>query len=145
MAEELWPIPRFHFEVEWGGNDIGFQEVTGLTMETQFIEYRAGNDPMYITQKMPGLKKHGTITLKKGVFKGDDSFWEWFQGVQTDKERRETIIIKLLDEEQSPVVVWTVNRAFPVKVTGPDLKADANEVAIESIEIAHEGFEVTYE
>ncbi|MFN6945486.1 MAG: phage tail protein [Cytophagaceae bacterium] len=145
MAEELWPIPRFHFEVEWDGNDIGFQEVTGLTMETQFIEYRAGNDPMYVTSKLPGLKKHGTLTLKKGIFRGDDSFWEWFTDVQTNSDRRETITIKLLDEEQNPVVVWTVNRAFPVKISGPDLKADANEVAIESIEIAHEGFEVSYE
>jgi phage tail-like protein len=142
MAEELWPIPKFHFKVNMGDTDIGFQEVTGLEMETEFIEYRPGDDNTYVMQKIPGLKKHGTITLKKGVYAGDLSFWEWFKDVQTNPERREEVQIQLLDEEDSPVVVWTINNAFPVKVSGPDLKSDANEIAIESIELAHEGFEV---
>ncbi|MTI22454.1 phage tail protein [Fulvivirga sp. RKSG066] len=139
MAEELWPVPKFHFTVEWGDIDVGFQEVTGLEMETQFIEYRSGSDPSLVTQKIPGLKKHGTITLKKGVFKDDLSFFDWFQDVQTNPDRRETVTITLLDEEDSPVMVWRVENAFPVKVSGPDLKSDANEIALESIELAHEG------
>ncbi|HRW61877.1 MAG TPA: phage tail protein [Bacteroidales bacterium] len=145
MAEELWPIPKFHFKVQMGDTEIGFQEVTGLEMEIEFIEYRVGDDPTYLKQKIPGLKKHGNITLKKGVYAGDDSFWEWFKDVQTNPERREEVVIQLLDEEQAPVVTWTVNNAFPIKVSGPDLKSDANEIAIESIELAHEGFEVVYE
>ncbi|MBI9052299.1 MAG: phage tail protein [Bacteroidales bacterium] len=145
MAEELWPIPKFHFKVEMGDTEIGFQEVTGLEMEIEFIEYRTGDDPTFLKQKIPGLKKHGNITLKKGVYAGDDSFWEWFKDVQTNPERREEVIIQLLDEEEAPVVTWTVTNAFPVKVSGPDLKSDANEIAIESIELAHEGFEVVYE
>lgn len=144
MAEELWPIPKFHFSVQWGGNDIGFQEVSGLEMETQFIEYRPGDDLTYITQKIPGLKKHGNITLKKGMYEGDSAFWDWFNDVQTNIERREDIDISLLDEEGTPVVTWTVHNCFPIKITGPDLKSDANEIAIESLEVAHEGFEVTY-
>jgi phage tail-like protein len=139
MADTLWPIPKFHFRVEWAGNDVGFQEVTGLSMETQFIEYRAGNDPTFLTQKVPGLKKHGNITLKKGLFAHDNAFWDWFTDVQANKDRRETVTITLLDEEGSPVFVWTVNNAFPVKVSAPDLKSDANEVAVESIELAFEG------
>jgi phage tail-like protein len=145
MAEELWPIPKFHFKVQMGDTEIGFQEVTGLEMEIEFIEYRTGDDPTYLKQKIPGLKKHGNITLKKGVYEGDDSFWEWFKEVQTNPERREEVVIQLLDEEESPVVTWTVTNAFPVKVSGPDLKSDANEIAIETIELAHEGFEVVYE
>jgi len=144
MAEELWPVPKFHFSVQWAGNDIGFQEVTGLEMETQFIEYRPGNDPTYITQKIPGLKKHGNITLKKGVYAGDSSFWDWFSDVQTNMERREDITISLLDEAGTPVVTWEVRNCFPIKISGPDLKSDANEIAIESLEVAHEGFEVAY-
>src|SRR6478736_1259403 len=139
MADTLWPIPKFHFRVEWAGNDIGFQEVSGLSMETQFIEYRAGNDNTFLTQKIPGLKKNGNITLKKGIFHGDNAFWDWFHDVQTNKDRRETVTITLLDEEGSPVFVWTLSNAFPVKFTAPDLKSDANEVAIESIELAFEG------
>lgn len=145
MADELWPIPKFHFSVEWAGTSIGFQEVTGLEMETQFIEYRAGDSPLYVTQKIPGLKKHGSITFKKGVYQGDSTFWDWFSDVQANPERREDINISLLDEEGNPVVTWAVNNAFPIKISGPDLKSDANEIAIESIEVAHEGFEVTYE
>lgn len=141
MAEELWPIPKFHFEVTWGGVDVGFQEVTGLEMETQFIEYRAGDDPSLVTQKIPGLKKHGNITLKKGVFRDDTIFYDWFEDVQTNPERREDITIQLLDEEDSPVMVWTVRNAFPTKISGPDLKSDANEIALETIELAHEGIE----
>ncbi len=144
MAEELWPIPKFHFSVEWAGNNIGFQEVTGLEMETQFIEYRAGDDPTYITQKIPGLKKHGNITLKKGIYQDDSAFWEWFSDVQNNPERREDITISLLDEAGTPVVTWTVVNCFPIKITGPDLKSDANEVAIETLELAHEGFDVAY-
>lgn len=139
MAEAQWPIPKFHFRVEWAGNDIGFQEVTGLSLETQFIEYRAGNDNTFFTQKIPGLKKNSNITLKKGLFHGDNAFWDWFLDVQTNPERRETVTISLLDEEGNPVFVWTVVNAFPIKVSAPDLKADANEIAIETIELAHEG------
>ncbi|NMM48476.1 phage tail protein [Marinigracilibium pacificum] len=139
MAEELWPVPKFHFQVEWGDVEVGFQEVTGLEMETQFIEYRSGNDPELVTRKIPGLKKHGTITLKKGVFRDDLTFYEWFEDVQTNKERREDVIITLLDEEDEPVMVWTVSNAFPTKISGPDLKSDANEIAVESLELAHEG------
>jgi phage tail-like protein len=139
MAETQWPIPKFHFRVEWAGNDIGFQEISGLSMETQFIEYRAGNDPTFLAQKIPGLKKNGNITLKKGLFAHDNAFWDWFHDVQTNTARRETVTITLLDEEGNPVFVWTVTNAFPVKVTAPDLKADANEVAVESIELCHEG------
>lgn len=141
MAEELWPVPKFHFEVTWGDIDLGFQEVTGLEMETQFIEYRAGNDPELVTQKIPGLKKHGNITLKKGVFENDTTFYDWFADVQTNIERREDITISLLNEEHEPVMTWTVRNAFPVKISGPDLKSDANEVALETIELAHEGIE----
>ena len=144
MADELWPIPKFHFSVQWGGNDIGFQEVTGLQMETQFIEYRPGNDLTYLTQKIPGLKKHGTIVLKKGMYQGDDAFWDWFTDVQANPERRQPVTIILFNEEGQPVITWTVNNAFPVKFTGPDLKSDANEIAIESIELAHEGFHVEH-
>jgi len=139
MAETQWPIPKFHFRVEWAGNDIGFQEVSGLSMETQFIEYRAGNDPTFLAQKIPGLKKNGNITLKKGLFAQDNAFWDWWADVQTNKDRRETVTVTLLDEEGTPVFVWTINNAFPVKISAPDLKSDANEVAVESIELAHEG------
>lgn len=140
-ASELWPIPKFHFTVtsDGVGGEVGFQEVSGLKLSTELIEYRAGNDPTYIKQRIPGLKNFDNITLKKGMFKGDTALYDWFSDVQTNVERREDITISLLDEEGTPIMTWTVTRCFPVTVTFPDLSGEANEIAIEELEIAHEG------
>ena len=140
--EKNYPLPVFHFSVEWGGNRVGFSEVTGLTQENQAIEYRDGSFPEYSSIKMPGLRKFSNITLKRGVIKGDNEFFSWLATVKLNKVERRDLVIKLLNEEHNPVMVWKVQNAFPVKVEGPQLKASANEVAIESIEIAHEGLEV---
>lgn len=140
--EKNYPLPAFHFSVEWGGNRVGFSEVTGLTQENQAIEYRDGSFPEYSSIKMPGLRKFSNITLKRGVVKGDNEFFAWLATVKLNKVERRDLVIKLLNEEHNPVMVWKVQNAFPVKVEGPQLKASANEVAIESIEIAHEGLEV---
>jgi phage tail-like protein len=140
-----YPIPVFHFQVEWGGAKIGFSEASGLNIETEAIEYRDGSSPEYSMQKMPGLKKYDNITLKRGVFKGDNEYYEWLNTIKLNTVERRDIMISLLNEEHEPVMVWKVRNAFPVKVEGPDLKSDGNEVAIESIEIAHEGLTIENE
>jgi len=140
-----YPIPVFHFTVEWGGSRVGFSEVTGLTQENQPIEYRDGSFPEYSSIKMPGLRKFSNVTLKRGIVKGDNQFFKWLSTVKLNTVERRDIIINLLNEEHQPVMVWKVMRAFPVKVEGPQLKASGNEVAIESIELAHEGLELQNE
>ena len=137
-----YPLPKFHFLVDWAGARIGFTEVTGLTLETEVIEYREGNSPEYNKIKMPGLRKFGNITLKRGTFAGDNDYYKWFDTVKLNTIERRNITITLLNEEHQPVVTWKVKSAWPVKVQSPDLKSDANEAAIESIEIAHEGFSI---
>ena len=137
-----YPLPKFHFLVDWAGARIGFTEVTGLTLETEVIEYREGNSPEYSKIKMPGLRKFGNITLKRGTFAGDNDYYKWFDTVKLNTIERRNITITLLNEEHQPVVTWKVKSAWPVKVQSPDLKSDANEAAIESIEIAHEGFSI---
>ncbi|MBP6624040.1 MAG: phage tail protein [Chitinophagaceae bacterium] len=134
-----YPLPKFHFRVEWGGSKIGFTEVTGLNIENEVIEYRAGSSPEYHKQKMPGLQKFGNITLKRGMFSGDNEFFQWLNTVSLSKIERRDVSIMLLNENHEPVFIWRVKNAFPVKVVAPDLKSDGNEVAIESIELAHEG------
>jgi len=134
-----YPLPKFHFQVEWAGARIGFTEVTGLTLETEVIEYREGNSPEYSKIKMPGLRKFGNITMKRGTFAGDNDYYTWFDTVKLNTIERRNITITLLNEEHQPVVVWKIKNAWPVKIQSPDLKSDANETAIESIEIAHEG------
>ena len=134
-----YPLPKFHFRVEWGGSKIGFTEVTGLNIENEMIEYRDGSSPEYHKIKMPGLQKYGNITLKRGMFNGDNEFFQWLNTVSLSKIERRDITISLLNENHEPVYLWRVKNAFPTKVTAPDLKSDANEVAVETIEIAHEG------
>lgn len=142
---EQYPLPVFHFTVEWGGARIGFSEVSGLTQEVQAIEYRDGSLPEYSSLKMPGLKKYSNVTLKRGVVKSDNDFFQWLVTVKLNTVQRRDIVISLRNEEHDPVMVWKIHNAFPVKVEGPGLKASGNEVAVESIEIAHEGLEVQNE
>ena len=138
-----YPLPKFHFLVEWGGNKVGFTEVTGLDMQIEAIEYREGSSPIYSKTKMPGLHKFSNITLKRGTFEGDTDFYTWLKTINMNKaEPRRDIVIKLLNEKHEPVVTWRAVNAFPLKVQASDLKADGNEVAIESIEIAHEGLDI---
>jgi phage tail-like protein len=134
-----YPIPVFHFKVEWGGKNVGFSEASGLTQEVQLIEYRDGNSPDYSTIKMPGLHKVNNITLKRGISKGDNEFFTWLNSVKLNTVERRDLTISLLNENHEPVMVWKAHNAWPVKVEGPGLKASGNEVAVESIEIAHEG------
>jgi phage tail-like protein len=78
QSAATWPMPKFRFEVRWDMAVMSFQEVSGLDVEAQPIEYRHGDSPVFSTIKMPGLKKVGNVTLKKGVFKSDHKFWDWF-------------------------------------------------------------------
>ncbi len=149
-AKGDYPLPKFHFQVEWGDDfRIGFTEVSGLDFETEVIEYREGNSKKYSKSKQPGLTKYSNITLKRGTFEGDYDFYkEWrktyyFQeGNKTGSKFRRTVTIKLLNESHEPVIVWKLQNAFPSKVQSTDLKADGNEVAIETMELVHEGLEI---
>jgi phage tail-like protein len=134
-----YPVSKFHFQVEWGGSKIGFTEVTGLEVSTEVIEYRDGASREYHKIKMPGMQKFSNITMKRGTFLGDNDFYNWWNTVALNTIDRRNLIISLLNEKHEPVVVWNVKNAWPVKVQSTDLKADGNEVAIETIEIAHEG------
>lgn len=132
------PFASFNFLVESGGLlRAGFNECTGLNQETDAIEYREGNEDITV-RKLPGLKKYGNITLKRGVAVGQD-FLEWRKSVESgDIDRREISII-LLDEQRNEKVRYNLTNAWPSKWTGPELKAGANEIAVESMELSVEG------
>jgi len=139
QSTTVWPIPKFHFQVKWDSEVMSFQEVSGLDVESQVIEYRHGDSPEFSNISMPGLKKSGNVTMKKGVFKSDNKFWDWFSQIKMNTIKRVPVTISLLDEAGAPTMVWTLANAWPAKITATDLKSDGNEAAIESIEIAHEG------
>lgn len=147
MADEAqdknWPLPKFYFMVDWGSTtNIPFQEVSGLNIEAQPLEYRHGNSPVFSEINMPGIVKNSNITMKKGVFANDNSFWDWSNKIKMNTIERQNVVIKLLDEAGNPTMTWTLLNAWPTKISSTDMKSEANEVAIESIEIMHEGLTI---
>ncbi|MDF7775013.1 phage tail protein [Sphingomonas sp. AOB5] len=140
MTDEsaTWPLPKFYFSVTLAGQAVPFQEVSGLETEVQVIEYRGDNSGIFAPIKMPGLAKVGNVTLKKGIFATSDTLWSWFDQITMNTIARQTILVDLLDESGGVQYRWTLNNAFPTKLTGTDMKSDGNEVAVESVEIAYE-------
>ena len=139
-----YPLPKFHFQVEWGGSKIGFTEVSGLDIETEVLEYRHGASPEYFKTKQPGMAKYSDITLKRGLFQSDNEFYLWANTINLNKVERRDLTISLLNEEHEPVVVWKIKNAWPKKIQSTDLKSEGNEVAIESMELCHEGLVIQH-
>ncbi|MBS0423720.1 MAG: phage tail protein [Proteobacteria bacterium] len=142
QSTTVWPMPKFYFQVKWDSQVMRFQEVSGLDIQSEEIKYRHGDSPEFSVIKMPGMKKFGNITMKKGVFKGDNKFWDWFKQIKMNTIKRLPVTISLLDEGGKATMVWTLTNAWPTKITGTDLKSEGNEVAIETIEIVHEGLTI---
>lgn len=133
-----YPHGKYRFRVEIDGLEAGgFSEVSGFDASIDVIEYREG-DMVQTPMKLPGLKKYGNITLKQGL---TDSLvlYEWIiTGVEGSVDRK-TITITALDEAGEAAASWQVINAWPIKYTAPDFNATSSEVAIEMLEIAHEG------
>lgn len=145
QTKAIWPLPTFHFKVTFGATDAlngAFQEVSGLNSETQVIEYRHGNSKNYSTIKMPGISKVGNVTLKRGIFKSDNTFWDWYSSIKQNTIKRQNVVIELLDEGEATTMKWTLTNAWPTKVTGADLKSDGNEVAVNTIELSFESLAI---
>lgn len=142
QTKTTWPIPRFYFTVKWDNQEVACQEVSGLDAETEVMEYRAGNSPVFAKVKMPGLLKYTNVTMKKAVFAKDNTLFDWFKENKMNIIKRKAVTITLMDENKGTAMAWKLKNAFPVKIQGTDLKSEGNEIAVETIEIAHEGFEI---
>ena len=115
-----YPIPRYHFQVDWGGSKLSFTEVTGLVMEREKIEYRHSDSKDFNKIAMPGLVKNNNITLKRGKFEGDFEFNDWLELVANERvEDRRDVTIRLLNEKHEPVAAWTAARCFPSRSPRP--------------------------
>ena len=115
----------------------GFSECSGLEMTLKVEEYREGGSNGKVL-KFPSRVEWSNVTLKKGIATGTE-LWDWHYGFVLGQGKRRDGIIILLDDLRSPNNIWYFRRGLPVKYTGPSLNASQNNVAIESIEIAHEG------
>lgn len=145
MAE--YPVPKFHFKVTFGDAEFNCTEVSGLDFEREIIEYRAGADNEYHKSKQPGLSKYTNITVKRGTFKSTKTQWyeKWIKTVyfqEGEEQYRGDLTISLLDEKHEPLITWKANQAFITKIQSTDLKADGNEIAIETAEFVHEKLEL---
>lgn len=143
QQKSAWPISKFSFNVIIGlqDNPITFQEVSGLNLDSSIFEYRVGDSKVFSNDyKMPGIATSGIVTLKRGVFINYKSFWNWYNDFEKEIIIREMVTIQLLDENGMPSMAWKLKDAWPTKISIANLRPDINEVAVETLEFAHEGF-----
>jgi len=134
------PYRNFRFLVEIEGiPQAGFTECSGIAAEIDVIEYREGGEPATV-RKLPGRTIYRNIVLRQGVT-DSHSLYDWFHDITQGKFVRRNGSIVLLDLDGTEKVRWNFVRAWPAKWEGPDLDAAGTNVAIETLEIAHEGIE----
>jgi len=132
------PYQVFNFLVETEGILAGgFSECSGLQVETEFFDYREGGQNEFV-HRFAGPTKYPPLVLKHGLTQ-ISGLWDWHQDVIQGKIERKNGTIYLLDKQHIPVMWWDFKEAFPYKWTGPELRADSSNVAIESVELTHHG------
>jgi phage tail-like protein len=141
-AQRQDPLPAFSFAVEIGGQQTGFfRSVSGLSIETEVIEFQEGGNNSGTIRKLAGVTRYANIRLTRG-FTGDRSLYDWFVNVQKPNPIKVNGRIIMFDRHGVRVTAWKFTNGFPVKYEAPELDASSNEIAIESIEIAHEGLSI---
>jgi phage tail-like protein len=143
-GERKDPFKNHRFKVEIQGIQYGsFREVTIPDTSQDAIEYRTGDAPPTVG-KQPGLIKYGNVTLKWGITDSMEIYkWRKQEEDGKIKDARKTISISLMDDEAKEVARWELTAAWPTKYSSPSLNATANEIAIETLEIANEGIKRT--
>lgn len=138
IAQKQYPIRAFRFRVDIENITVAMvSDVTGLQLETETETYEEGGENTFVYQ-LPKRTKYQHITLKRGITDRDD-MWRWYQDVVHGIFKRKNGTIVLMDVTGNDKWRWNFSEAFPVKWTGPDLKADSSTVAFETIELAHHG------
>jgi len=133
------PYRGFNFIVEIDNIARGgFSEAGGLTAEGDAVDYREGSDLQSNVRKLPGLRKYTNITLKRG-YTQDKTLWQWYMNIVNGQSDRRNVTLVLMNERREPVLRWHAENAWINKIEGPALKASSNDVAMESIELVHEG------
>jgi len=135
------PLTSFNFIVDIQGIRAGFAEIGGLTVETDVVEYREGDDPT-TNFKLPGKTKYMPLSFKRGYTPDGKDLWDWRKSVVEGRTERRSGTITLLNEARQPALVWRFYEAWPSKWAGPAFNAKNNDVAIEELELAHEGLEL---
>jgi phage tail-like protein len=135
--DDPWRGYNFKLEID-GITRAGFREVSGLDAGTDAVDYREGDEKGNVVRKLTGLNKYGNITCKRGLT-DDQKLWEWRKTVIDGKTERKNGSIVLNDETGAEKLRWNFVEGWATKWTGPAFNATSNDVAIETLEIAHEG------
>ncbi|HJS69247.1 MAG TPA: phage tail protein [Gaiellaceae bacterium] len=136
------PFKNYSFLVEIDGiASSAFKSVTGLAAEAEVIEYREGSDPVSSSRKLPGRVRYPNVRLSRGLTTSRD-LWDWWETVVNGTVERRNVAITLLDDSRTPVLRWLLREAWVAKFEAPEFDASKNEVAIETIELAHERLEL---
>ncbi|NDK99551.1 phage tail protein [Photorhabdus bodei] len=126
-----YPIPAYRFVVSIGDEKIPFNNVSGLDISHDVIEYKDGTGNYY---KMPGQRQSINITLRKGVFSGDTKLFDWINSIQLNQVEKKDIAISLTNEAGTEILMtWNVINAFPTSFTSPSFDATSNDIAIQEI------------
>ena len=133
------PYRAYNFVLEIDNIARGaFSEVGGLTAEGDSVDYREGSDLQSNVRKLMGLRKYANLTLKRG-YTQDKSLWQWYTNVLNGIADRRNVTITLMNEKRDAVLRWHAENAWINKIEGPSFKASSNDVAMESVELVHEG------
>lgn len=139
VRSEQFPLAKFQFRVTIDSKQFEFQEVTGLASDQEAVKPKKGDSTISSAVKMPGIKKYGNVTMKKGIAPNTKIIADYLSQKGVSSAKKTNITIDLLDENGKVAMTWILINAFTVKITTTDVKAKGNEIAIESIEVAHEG------
>jgi len=132
------PYRGYNFKLEIDGiRRAGFRECSGLDMASDVIDYREGTDKAYSPRELSGQSKNTVIILKRGIT-DDHSLWNWHKKVAAGEiERKNGAVVQMSSGKEK--IRWNFTNGWPTKWTGPSFNATANEVAVETLEIVHEG------
>jgi phage tail-like protein len=138
VSDEARPNYRFYVKID-NIPQAAFTEVSGLNLETVVQDYEEGGTNYYV-HRLPGRTKVSNLVLKRGVTK-DNEFFKWYRDFMTGKAKRQDITLVMYDTAGTELFHWNFKNVYPVKWSGPQFSADGKSIAIETLELAHNGME----
>jgi phage tail-like protein len=142
-AARVDPFSSRNFRVEIDGIAASsFLAVSGIEANVAVVDYRSGSDKGAGIRKLPGEAQFSNLVLKRGLT-SDLSLWNWMQQTLHGEVSRRNMSLVLLNDAEQEVLRFDVKDAWPVKWSGPELQAEGNDVAIEILEITHEGLSLS--
>lgn len=139
MAVEAYPNCRFYIMVNQTAAGV-FMEASGLEVEIDVMDYQEGGNNSFV-HRLPGFTKTSNLTLKRGITKSNE-FYKWFAEISNSTIERKQVTVIMYDSAGKEVLRWNFLNAYPVRWVGPQFQASEAAVAVETIELAHEGITV---